>query len=73
MSKYINKWSDGQMIVVSETHPGEYFYPLVAMSRVQGENYQPYTPKDGGEAWVKAANKALASHARANFEKRQPR
>lgn len=67
MSKYANKWQNGNgQIVTSETRPDEYSYPIVAMSRVSGSSFAPYTV--GSEAWRKAANEALASYARSNFE-----
>jgi hypothetical protein len=65
----INKWETDNGIVKSETRPeGEYVYPIIAMSRVSGSNYRPYV--SGSKAWREAANKALANHARSNFETR---
>lgn len=65
----MNKWMNEEtgMIVKSETRPdGEYVYPVVSLRRVKGSSYTPYTA--GSVEWRKAANAALANHARANFE-----
>lgn len=70
MTRYSNLWTDGTQTVKSETRPGEYFYPVVAMSRVRGSSYTPYEAKHGSTSWVKAANETLASHAQSNFETR---
>jgi hypothetical protein len=68
MTKYSNQWTDGSKTVRSDTRPSEYHYPVYAQSRVNGANYTPYEAKHGSAEWVKAANKAMASHARGNFE-----
>lgn len=69
MSKYANKWQNGNgQIVTSESRPDEYSYPVVAMSRVSGSSYRPYAIGIGSAAWRKAANETLDSHARSNFE-----
>lgn len=70
MTKYSNQWADGNETVKSETRPSEYHYPVYAPSRVTGSSYTPYDAKDGSAEWVKAANKAMASVARGNFETR---
>jgi hypothetical protein len=70
MSKYSNLWSDGDKAVKSEIRPSEYHYPVYAQSRVRGSSYQPYAANDGSTEWVKAVNRAMASHARGNFEAR---
>jgi hypothetical protein len=64
----MNKWTDGKQIVTAKECPGEYWYPVVSDRRVRGASYTPYVK--GSEAWLKAANRALASRARSNFERR---
>lgn len=64
----MNKWTDGNQIVTAQECPGEYWYPVISSRRVRGSNYTPY--QKGSEAWKQAANRALASHARSNFETR---
>lgn len=59
-------WTDGENFVKSETRPeGLFWAPAYAKSRVHGSSYQAY---EGGAEWEKAANKAMANAARANFE-----
>ncbi len=55
--------------VYSLTRPSDEHFPCVSYRRVKGYNYIPY--QNGSVEWLGAANKVLASKARANFEKGQ--
>lgn len=64
----INKWQTEKGIVKSPDRPkGDCVYPVVSYSRVSGHKYYPYVA--GSKQWREAANHALESEARANFEK----
>lgn len=71
MTKYSNRWTDGNEIVKAATCPGEYYYPIYAQWRVHGSTYRPYEYVAGSLDWVKAVNRAMASAARANWEQKR--
>jgi hypothetical protein len=68
-----NIWTqDGTNFRYSESHPGEGWYPAVNYRRVHGYGYEAYSvTTKASDIWVKLANRALASEAQANFEKRR--
>jgi hypothetical protein len=73
MSKYENVWereSDGYRIKSEKRPMLGLWWPVYAQYRVHGANYQPY---DGISEWAKAANVAMASRSRSNFERKNYR
>lgn len=55
--------------VESETDPTTdtvSYYPVINEKRVRGSRYTPYTA--GSKEWRDAANRALASRGRSNFQ-----
>lgn len=67
-SKFKNTWTDGAgNIIKSDERPGEYWWPVINPRRVTGDTYHPYT---GNGAWVRAANRLMASHAQSNWQRR---
>jgi len=68
----LNQWSDGETIICCAERPigngHDYFWPRVNYRRVKGFTFTPYV--GGSHAWKEAANRMLASEARANFERR---
>jgi len=69
-SKYRNKWTDGNRMIVAQSAPGEFFIRAFAPSRIKGDSFIPYEAADGSPEWVKSANLSLESAARSNFERR---
>ena len=67
-SKFANHWTDGNdNVIISESKPGEYWWPVVSERRVGKATYNPY---QGNTEWVRTANRLLASHAQSNWQVR---